>query len=209
MPNRMRVLLTFSPLVLVVLSYVYATHADVPHIRAATITLKIYSQTADGQIRDLGSETIYVSADGNWSTVKRNNSNQVTQVFVADADRGGVFLVTGNTAQKLGEFRRNTDAFKAEDYRQSSQFVGETTFLGYSGFIQRVKGEGGELVQESITIPEFKKSVKTVDYEPDGSKTISEATSIILGEPERSNVTLASNIRVTAVIPDRKLAPQN
>ena len=205
--NR-KVMFALSPLVLVAMSFAYVAQNGPKALRGATIQSKIYSETPDGKTKNLGSKTTYVSASGNWSTVRRGADNEIDQVLIADADRGGVFLISKEGAAKLGSFQRNTFAVKASDYRKSSQYAGEISFLGYAAFVQRIKGDKGELRSEVISIPEFRLPVKTTDFEEDGSKTVTEATSITLGEPEETKTRLSVNMPVTMDIPDPKLHPQ-
>lgn len=208
MPKRKVTLFTLSPLVLIALSYAYLGQTASTSLEGATIESKIYLETADAQITHLGSKTSYISAKGNWSTIKRNARNEIEQVLIADADRGGVFLVSKDSAAKMGNFKRNTAAVKATDFRQSSQHAGEVTFLGYPAFVQHMKDDNGQLMSEIITIPKFRLAVKTIDYEKDGSKIITEAISITLGEPEEAKVKLSKSIPITMDIPEPRLNPQ-
>lgn len=137
----------FSPILLVVFAYGYVLQTEPGKLKSATIESRIYEQKSDGTITESGTQTAYLSRDGSWSTVRRDNGNKITQVLIADVTRGGVFQTSSDKAVKLADFTPTTNAVKAEDYRNTSQYAGAVKYLGYQAYIQRTAGNQGELSQ--------------------------------------------------------------
>ncbi len=208
-PNHKRLLFICSPLLLVVVAFTYAIQTTPSRIKGATIQSRIYLESSDGKVTEVGTLTTFVSESGNWKTVTRRIDTGAEQVLVADYERGGVFIVSKDTAVKVGEFRKDNIVRKAEEYRASSQYAGETSLLGYRAFITHQKTDKGELTSEILFIPEFKKPVKVIDYNDDGTRTITQPLTITVGEPGSENTTLGPQVLVTGVIVDPNLNPKN
>ena len=204
-----RHLLAISPLTLVLLSYVYAFQTTPSErIKGAIVQFRIYDQTVDGVTKETGTKTAYLSTNGNWSVIKRNARGGTDQTLIADANRGGVFLIdSGNTATKVGNFLPNTKAISKSQYRQNSQFRGEATFLGYEAYLEKLE-DNNKLITELTWIPFLRLPVKIVHFHDDGSKTVEEAVSLELREPDENKVKVPDKIVVTADLSDQLRHPR-
>lgn len=202
-------LLAVSPLILVLLSYVYAFQTTASErIKGAVVQFRIYEETVDGVTKELGTKTAYLSANGNWTTIKRNARGGIDQTLIADANRGGVFVIdSGNSATKIGNFLPNTKAISKSEYRQSSQFRGEATFLGYEAYLERLENNH-KPITELTWIPFLRLPVKIVHFHDDGSKTVEEAVSLEVREPDENKVKFPDKIVVTADISDQLRHPR-
>lgn len=159
--------------------------------------------TADETTNELGTKTAYLSKNGNWTTIKRNAHGATEQTLIADANRAGVFLVdSGDTATKMSNFLPNTNAVSKSEYKKNPQFLGELTFLGYKAYLERLEDKGK--VQTELTwIPFLRLPVKIVNFHDDGSKTVEEAVSLELKEPEENKVKFPDKVIVTADVSDQ------
>jgi hypothetical protein len=192
-----RHLLALSPLILVLLTAVYALQTAPGHIKGATVEYRIYNVEADGTIKEAGRKTVFLSQNGNWSSIRKTARGDLDQTLIADSNRAGVFLLaTADTATKLSNFLANTDAPRKSQYRKNPHFRGEVTFLGYQAWIEGLE-DNGEVTTELTWIPSLKLPVKFVFYHDDGSQTVEEATSIDLKEPEEKKTKFPDHIAVT------------
>lgn len=114
-PKQKQFFFAFSPILLVVFAYGYVLQTAPSKLKSVTIESRIYEQKSDGTITETGTQTAYLSQDGSWSTVRRDNGNKVTRVLIADVSRGGVFQISSDKAVKLADFSPTTNAVKAED----------------------------------------------------------------------------------------------
>jgi len=182
----------------VLLSHVCAFQTTVPEpIQGATVQFRMYEQSADGATNELGSKTAYLSKSGNWTTIKRNVKGVVEQTLIADGNRAGVFLIdTVDTATKMSNFTPDTIALSKKQFERNPQFAGEVYFLRYGAYLLKVV-QDGKLIAEHTIIPFLKLPVKTVNFNEDGSKTVDEALSIELKEPDEDKVKLPDKVMVT------------
>jgi hypothetical protein len=206
--HKFSILISFLvALVAVWCAYGLQTRA-VTKIKGATISSRIYELKADGSVVELGTQTTYISAHGNWRTVKTSPDGRVEQILVADASRGGVFSINGNKqeALKLAPFTpKDSSYLDAEGYRSHPQFAGEETILGFRGFIQRLTGPGGEIETELTYVAEFDVlPFKQVHYLSDGGKKIIEPVSVEVNEPADHLFRLPSNISVKDALLNQK-----
>ena len=194
-----RQLLASAIIIVVLLSCVYAFQTTLPEqIKGATVQFRMYEQTAAGEITEVGTKTAYLSKLGSWATIKRNVNGVTEQTLIADRNRAGVFLIDSvDTATKLSGFAPETIALSKKEYRKFPGFAGEVTFLGYEAYIQK-SVQDGKLIAEMTYIPFLKQPVKTVNFHDDGSKTIDQAVSIELKEPDEDKVKLPDKMIVTA-----------
>jgi len=194
-----RHVLASAPLIVVLLSCVYAFQTPVPEqIKGATVQFRIYEQTADGTTKEVGSKTAYLSKFGNWTTIKRNAQGVTEQTLIADRNRAGVFMIDSvDTATKMSDFAPDTTAVSRSLYRKFPQFAGEVTFLGYEAYVEKHE-VNGKVFNELTLIPFLRQPVKIVNFNDDGSKTVEEAVSIEIREPEEDKVKLPDKMIVTA-----------
>jgi hypothetical protein len=192
-------LLASAIIIVVLLSCVYAFQTTPPEqIKGATVQFRRYEQTAEGEITEVGTKTAYLSKLGNWATIKRNANGVTEQTLIADRNRAGVFLIDSvDTGTKMSGFAPDTAAISRKEYRKFPGFAGEVTFLGYEAYIQKAV-QDGKLISEFTFIPFLTQPVKIVNFQDDGSKTIDEAISIDLKEPDEDKVKLPDKMIVTA-----------
>ena len=197
-------LLSSATLILLLLSCVCAFQEPLPEqVKGATVQFRIYEQTADGATNEVGSKTAYLSKMGNWTTIKRNVHGVTEQTLIADRNRAGVFLVDSvDTATKMSDFAPDTEAITKKQYRKHPQYAGEVTFLGHAAYVEKTV-YNGKLVSEFTFIPFLRQPVKIVNFNDDGSKTVEEAVSIELREPEEDKVRLPDKMIVTADASDQ------
>jgi len=189
---------------MVLLSCVYAFQTPVPEqIKGATVQFRIYEQTADGTTKEVGFKTAYLSKFGNWTTIKRNAQGVTEQTLIADRNRAGVFMIDSvDTATKMSDFAPATQAISKSQYRKYPQYAGEVTFLGHAAYVEKTI-YNGKLVSELTLIPFLRQPVKIVNFNDDGSKTVEEAISIELREPEEDKVKLPEKMMITADASDQ------
>lgn len=193
-----RHLLALSPLILVLVTGIYALQTAPGHIKGATVEYRIYNVEADGTTKEAGRKTVFLSQNGNWSSIRKNSRGDIDQTLIADSNRAGVFLLdTADTATKLGNFAANTIAFRRSQYKNNSQFRGEVTFLGYNAYVEGLPDNDGEVITELTWIPFLKLPVKVVYLHEDGSQTVEVATSIDVTEPEEKKTKFPNHIAVT------------
>ena len=138
---------------------------------------------------------MYLSVDGSYTIITRDEKGKRTQTLIADAEQNAVFFVDGKEATKMyssiGRRKAGT-----EDYKSAPSYVGETVVLGEVAYILRQVQEntGGT---ETTMIPSLKFPVKLVNINVDGSKQIDEATSILWGEPPKELLRLPEGATVT------------
>jgi len=199
-----RHLLSSSILILAFLNCVSAFQETLPEqIKGATVQFRIYEQTPDGATNEVGSKTAYLSRFGNWTTIKRNVHGVTEQTLIADRNRAGVFLVDSvDTATKMSDFAPDTLAINKAQYRKIPEYVGEVTFLGHAAYVLKTVYDG-KLVSELTLIPFLRQPVKIVNFNDDGSKTVVEAVSIELREPDEEKVRLPDKMIVTADASDQ------
>lgn len=199
-----RHLLSSSIIILLLLSCVYAFQTPLPEqIKGATVQFRIYEQAADGATNDVGTKTAYLSRFGNWTTIKRNVHGVTEQTLIADRNRAGVFLVDSlDTATKMSDFAPDTEAIGKSQYRKFPQFAGEVTFLGHAAYVEK-HVYNGKLVSEHTLIPFLREPVKIVNFNDDGSRTVEEAVSIEISEPDEDKVRLPDKMIVTADASDQ------
>ena len=179
-------------------SYVYAFQTTpAEQIKGAIVQFRIYELAADDTTTELGTKTAYLSSNGNWTTIKRNVHGATEQTLIADANRAGVFLVNSDdTAAKMSDFLPDTKAISKSQYKKYPQFQGEVTFLGYKAYLERHENNG-KVISEFTWIPFLRQPVKIVNFQDDGSKTVEEAVSVELREPEADRVKLPDKVIVT------------
>ena len=196
--------LLVSATLILALNCVYAFQETQPEqIKGATVQFRIYEQTADGATNEVGSKTAYLSKLGNWTTIKRNVHGVTEQTLIADRNRAGVFLVDSvDTATKMSDFAADTNAITRKQYRKHPEYAGEVTFLGHTAYVEKTV-YNGKLVSELTVIPFLRQPVKIINYNDDGSKTIEEAVSIELREPEEDKTRLPDKMIVTADASDQ------
>jgi len=197
-------LLSSSIIILLLLSCVYAFQTPLPEqIKGAIVQFRIYEQAADGATNDVGTKTAYLSKFGNWTTIKRNVHGVTEQTLIADRNRAGVFLVDSvDTATKMSDFAPDTEAIGKSQYRKHPEFTGEVTYLGHAAYVEK-HVYNGKLVSEHTLIPFLRQPVKIVNFNDDGSKTVEEAISIELSEPDEDKVRLPDKMIVTADASDQ------
>jgi hypothetical protein len=192
-----RHLLAGSTLIVVLLSSVYAFQSTPEQIKGATVQFRRYEQTAEGETTEVGTKTAYLSKFGNWTTIKRNVHGVTEQTLIADRNRAGVFLIDSDTATKMSDFTPDTTAIGKKQYKKYPGFAGEVTFLGYEAYVEK-SVQDGKLLSEITWVPFLRQPVKIVNFQEDGSKTVDEAISIELKEPDDDKVKLPDKVIVTA-----------
>lgn len=202
-----RHLLALSPLILVLVTGIYALQTAPGHIKGATVEYRIYKVEADGTTKEAGRKTLFLSQNGNWSSIRRNARGDLDQTLIADSNRAGVFLLdTADTAAKVGNFQANTNALRKSQYRKNPQFRGDVTFLGYEAYLESLE-DNGEVTTELTWIPFLRLPVKIVHFHEDGSQTVEEATAIDLKEPEEKKVKFPNHVAITSDATDQFLHP--
>jgi hypothetical protein len=162
----------------------------------ATVEYRRYEQSADGTITEVGTETLYDSASGNWKKVQRDAQQRMTQTLIADAARGEVYLLLSDTtATSVADFHVGARPTLTQ-LRQDPQFLSEAQFLGLSVIVSQMKSNSGQLLAQFFRFPDLTHPLKTIEYNDDGSRLVTEAVSIKWGEPS-DEVKLPDSVLVT------------
>ena len=169
-----------------------------PPLKAATIQVRRYVENIDGTVTEKGTKTVYLSVDGSYTIITRDEKGKRTQTLIADAEQNAAFLVNGMEATKMFSSVGSKTAGTPEDYQRDPAYVGETVAFGEVAYIQRSSQENSGQTDEVTSIPALKFPVKFVTIKnADGSKKVDEAISILWGEPPKKLLRLPEGATVT------------
>lgn len=177
--SRKTLLLLLCCSVLVTLGVKVVLSHRAPRQVPYTIVWKVTTTDANGNGEQNFTETRYVSANGNWHTIKQYPDGHTEEGF-AEVGRG-VFAIKPQQQRMYFLSTHDISQSNAEGLRHSPQFARTETILGYTAYVMRQAQEGTSF--EFYRAPALNGNlIKQVFH--NGSSTMTfEPVSITPGEP--------------------------
>jgi len=147
----------------------------------------------DGTVRPLYSETMYMSATGNWYSTKQLPNGKKVETFGTVGQ--GVFTRRNGEAQLnlLSAYDSPRPILTAEGFLKSPNFLRTEQVLGYPTFVTN-GGDGSQFYNAPIIGGAFLKLV----LRQGTSTVVVEPSSLVFGEPDPSLVKMPTGLPVSS-----------
>jgi hypothetical protein len=177
--NRKMLLLLLCCSVIATLGVKIALSRRAPGQAPYTIVWKVTTTDANGNVAQDYMETRYVSANGNWHTIKQYTDGHTEEGF-AEVGRG-VFAIKPDRQKMYFLSEHDISQLNAEGLQQSRQFARTETILGYTAYVMRQAQDGTAL--EIYRAPALNGNMIKQVFHNQASTMTFEPISITPGEP--------------------------